>query len=168
MGAFLCGIGFTASAYLLVRAIRTFRRHYRVAEVARAAALPQQTIRIPTAGELRLFLEGPRFRTWGKRLTYAMSEESTGRSFPITPSYSGSGVRSTTRSRVERGRFTLSTPGAYVLQVGGLEPHEAPEYAVVIMRPFFGKLLAFILSCVFLGMILIGSLIGAILFLALS
>jgi hypothetical protein len=69
-----------------------------------------------------------------------------------------------TRSRVERGRFVLPAPGAYVLRVAGLEPPEAGDYAVVFMRPYFGKLLTFILSCVFLGMILVGCLVGAILF----
>lgn len=167
VGAFLCGIGFVLSAFLLARAISTFRRQYRDAEVARAGALPRQTLRIPVAGELRLYLEGPRYRTWRKRLTYALSEESTGRSVPITPSLSGSGVRSTRYSRVERGRFALAAPGAYVLEVAGLGPDEVPEYAVVIMRPFFGKLLTFILSCVVLGMVLIGSFVGAILFLVL-
>ena len=53
------------------------------------------------------------------------------------------------------------------MSVGALETTEQREYSVVLMRPYTAKLLAFILSCVFLGMILIGSLVAAILFLVL-
>jgi hypothetical protein len=71
---------------------------------------PRQTLRFPVDGEMALYLEGPRFRTWGKRRQYACADAGIGQSVSITPTYSGSGVRSRRYSRVQHGRLSLS-PG---------------------------------------------------------
>ena len=61
------------------------------------------------------------------------------------------------------GTLTVPQPGDYVLGVSGLQPPDAPEYAVVFMRVFAGQMLRFILTCVLLGTLLVGSLVLAIL-----
>jgi hypothetical protein len=162
MGTLLGLIGMALSAYLLLKTVRGFRRAWREAEIVRGAAAPQQTIRFDSAGEISLFLDGPRYRTYTKRLQYEMICEGSGLPVPITPVYAGSGVRSLTRSRVQRGRFTLPAPGSYTLRIGGLSPTDPTEYAIVFMRPFTRELLTFIFTCVLLGMALLGCLMLAI------
>lgn len=157
-----------ASGLLLARSVRRFRADWRAAEVARVAVRPRQTVRLPAAGDLRLFLEGPRLRTWGKQLTYVLANAETGAPVPIQPSFTGTGVRSLRRSRVERGRFHLPLPASVDLQIGGLEPSDPERFEIVFMRPFTERLLRFVLTCVGLAMILVGSLVLAILSLALS
>ena len=164
----LVGVGvFALSLYVLLRTVRGFQLPWRECEILRGPAVPRQTLRFPVDGEMALYLEGPRFRTWGKRCQYACTDATTGQAVPIAPTLSGSGVRSRRYSRVQHGRLTLPRPGDYVLQVSGLQPSESHEYAVVFMRLFTGQLLRFILACVFLGMVLIGSLVLTILSLAL-
>lgn len=167
MGTVILFIAFGASAALLARVVGRFRREWREAEVARGPAIPEQSLSIPVAGGLSFFLEGPRFRTWSKWPVFFLTDPSTGRAIPVRPTYSGAGVRSARRSRVERGRFALERPGSYLVRVEGLRPADRDEYAVVIMRPFTQKLLAFILSIVLLSLIVIGSFVGVILTLAL-
>jgi len=50
----------------------------------------------------------------------------------------------------------------------GLDPSDPAEFEAVFMRPFTAQLLKFILACVGLGMVLVGSLVLAILLLALG
>jgi hypothetical protein len=163
MGMIVGAAVFLLSAWWLVRTVTSFRGTWRNAEILRAPAVERQTLRFPS-GEMALYLEGPRFRTWSQRCRYRCAEAVTGVDVPITPSFSGSGVRSRRYSRVQHGRLTVPQAGDYVLEVVGLEPPAAPEYSVVFMRLFAGRLIRFILTCVFLGMLLISSLVAAILF----
>jgi hypothetical protein len=151
------------SGVFLLRSVGRFRRGWRDAEIMRFAAVPQHAFRLEASGDLRLFLEGPKFRTYPKRLSYSLQDAATGMAIPMTPVLAGSGVRSLRRSRVERGRFNLPAPGDLVLQIGGLEAADQLEYEIVFMRPFRTQLLTFILGCVALGMILIGSFVLVIL-----
>jgi hypothetical protein len=159
MGLIVGAAVFAVSGWLLLRTVSSFQRAWRDAEILRAPAVTRQTIRFPVAGELALYLEGPRFRTWLQRCRYACVDTATGLAVPIAPSFSGSGVRSRRYSRIQHGILTLPRPGDYVLEVAGLQPADAPEYAVVFMRLFAGQLVRFILTSVFLGMMLIGSLV---------
>jgi hypothetical protein len=163
MGVLLGIVLFGLSAAALLRLIGRFHRDWKAAEIVRGPAVPEQTIPFPVSGELSLFLEGPRFYTYQKRLQYSLRQATTGSGVPITPVFGGAGVRSMKHSRVERGRFSLHVPGEYCLQIGGLGPRDAGNYAVVFMRPFTSRLLRFILTCVLLGFVLIGSLVLAIL-----
>jgi hypothetical protein len=158
---------FVLSGWLLLRTISSFRRAWSDAEILRAPAIARQTLRFSSAGEMALYLEGPRFGTWSQRCRFGCVDAATGVAVPIAPSFSGSGVRSRRYSRVQHGRLALPRPGDYVLEVAGLQPPDAPEYAVVFMRLFTGQLLRFILACVLLGMLLIGSLVQTILFIVL-
>jgi hypothetical protein len=151
------------SAAMLLRLIGRFRRAWRAAEIVRSAAVPEQTIRFPEAGEVGLFLDGPRFYTYQKRLQYSLSQAATGLAVPITPVYAGTGVRTPKRSRVQRGRLLLPAPGDYSLRIGGLSPGDAGDYAVVFMHPVTGQVLRFILTCILLAFGLIGGLVLAIL-----
>jgi hypothetical protein len=76
-------------------------------------------------------------------------------------------VRGFRRSRVQRGRFVLPRPGTFELQIDGLHPDDARNYAIVLMHPVTGKVIRFVLTCVFFGMVLIGSLVLGILSLVL-
>jgi hypothetical protein len=163
MGSLLGIILMAASGYLLLKSVAGFRRMWREAEIVRGPAVPEQTVQFPVAGDISLFLDGPRYKTYWRRLQYALFDARSGAPVPITPVFTGSGVRSLRRSRVQRGRFALPAPGPYVLRVGGLSPGEAAEYAIVFMHPITARLLRFILTCVFLGMVFIGSLVLAIL-----
>jgi hypothetical protein len=154
---------FVLSGWLLIRIVSSFRRAWRGAEILRAPAIPRQTLRFPVAGEMALYLEGPRFRAWSQRCHYNCLDASTAVAVPIVPSYSGSGVRSRRYSRIQHGSLNLPRPGDYVFEVAGLQPSDAPEYAVVFMRLFAGRVLRFILTCVLLGMLLIGSVVLTIL-----
>ena len=82
---------------------------------------------------------------------------------PVSPSYSGAAMRGRRHSRILRGTLTVPQPGVYVLGVSGLQPPDAPEYAIVFMRMFAGQMLRFILTCVLFGTLLVGSLVLAIL-----
>jgi hypothetical protein len=163
MGLVVGAAVFVVSGWLLLRTVFSFRRAWRDAEILRAPAVTRQTICFPVAGELALYLEGPRFRTWMQRCRYTCVDAATGLAVPIAPSFSGSGVRSRRYSRIQHGLLTVPRPGDYVLEVVGLQPADAPEYAVVFMRLFAGELLRFILTCVFLGLLLIGSVVLTIL-----
>lgn len=163
MGVVLGIVLFGLSAVALLRLISRFRRDWKAAEIVRGPAVPEQTIRFPVSGALSLFLEGPRFYTYQKRLQYSLRQAPTGAGVPITPVFAGAGVRSMKHSRVERGHFSLPAPGDYCLAVGGLGPGDAGNYAVVFMHPFTGRLVRFILTCALLGFVLIGSLVLAIL-----
>jgi hypothetical protein len=50
-----------------------------------------------------------------------------------------------------------------VLRIGDIDPADLGQYEIVLMRPISRRLLSFILGCVFLGMVLIGSLVLLIL-----
>jgi hypothetical protein len=163
MGVAIGAAVFALSGWLLLRAVVSFRRAWRGAEILRAPAVTRQTLFFPVAGEMALYLEGPRFRTWLQRCRYTCAEAVTGLDVPITPSYSGSSVRTRRYSRIQRGSLTIPRPGDYILEVAGLEPPDAPEFAVVFMRLFAGQMLRFILTCVLLGMLLVGSLVLTIL-----
>jgi hypothetical protein len=154
---------FVLSGWLLLRTIVSFRRAWSEAEILRVPAVARQTIRLPVAGTLGLYLEGPRFRTWQQRCTYACTDAETGMPVPVTPSYSGAAMRGRRHSRILRGTLTVPQPGDYVLGVSGLQPPDSPDYAVVFMRLFAGQMLRFILTCVLLGMLLVGSLVLTIL-----
>jgi hypothetical protein len=154
---------FVLSGWLLLRTIFSFRRTWREAEILRVPAATRQTIRFLAAGTLGLYLEGPRFRTWQQRCTYTCTDAETGMPVPVLPSYSGAAMRGRRHSRILRGTLTVPQPGAYVLGVSGLQPPDAPEYAIVFMRIFAGQMLRFILTCVLFGTLLVGSLVLAIL-----
>jgi hypothetical protein len=151
------------SGALLIRSIRKFQAAWREAAILRLPVAPEQAFSLNAAGDVRLFLEGPRYRTWMKRFSFELSEAATGRRIAVTPKLSGSGVRGRTRSRVERGQFLLPAPTELILRIGGLEPGDLSQYEIVFMRPISDRLLAFILGCVFLGIVLIGSLVLLIL-----
>jgi hypothetical protein len=157
MGTIIGAGVFVLSGYLLCRSIATFRRDWIAAEVLRAPAAARQTLQIPVAGELALFLEGPRFETWRQRCDYRCTEVSTAATVPVSLSFSGSGARSRRYSRVQHARLSIPQPGAYVLDMTGLRPPDAPGYAVVLMHPSAGRLLRFILTCVALGLLVVGS-----------
>jgi hypothetical protein len=163
MGVAIGAAVFVVSGWLLLRAIFSFRRAWSSAEILRAPAVSRQTLQFPVAGKMALYLEGPRFRTWQQRCTYTCVEAETGLAVPVTPSYSGAAMRGSRHSRILRGTLTVPRPGDYTLGVAGLEPPDAPEYSVVFMRLFAGQMLRFILTCVLLGMLLVGSLVLAIL-----
>jgi hypothetical protein len=163
MGVVIGAAVFILSGWLLLRTIFSFRRAWSEAEVLRVPATTRQSIRLPVAGTLGLYLEGPRFRTWQQRCTYTCTDAGTGIPVPVTPSYSGAAMRGRRYSRILRGTLTVPQPGDYVLGVSGLQPPDSPEYAVVFMRLFAGQMLRFILTCVCLGMALVGSLVLAIL-----
>lgn len=154
---------FMLSAWLLLRAILSFRHEWAAAEILRARALPHQTLRFAVAGPMALFLEGPRFHTWAQRCRYTCVDAATAASVPIAPCFTGAGVRSRRYSRVQHGSLDLPHPGEFVLDVEGLPSSDGSEFFVVFMRPFFGRLIRFILTCVFLGMLLIGSIVLTIL-----
>ena len=163
MGAAIGAAVFVLSGGLLLRTVFSFRRAWREAEILRVPAVTRQTIRVPVAGTLGLYLEGPRFRTWQQRCMYSCTDADTGTAVPVTPSYSGASMRGSRHTRILRGTLTVPRPGDYILAVAGLQPPDAPEYAVVFMRLFAGQMLRFILTCVLLGMLLVGSLVLAIL-----
>jgi hypothetical protein len=163
MGVAIGAAVFVLSGWLLLRAISSFRQSWREAEILRIPAVTRQSIRLPMAGQLALYLEGPRFSTWQQRCVYTCTDAETGAPVPVTPSYSGAAMRGRRRSRILRGTLTVPQPGDYVLGVSGLQPPGSPEYAVVFMRLFAGQMLRFILTCVLLGMLLVGSLVLAIL-----
>jgi hypothetical protein len=163
MGVAIGATVFVVSGGLLLRAVLSFRRTWREAEILRVPAVARQTIRLPVAGTLGLYLEGPRFRTWQQRCTCTCTDGETGMPVPVTPSYSGAAMRGRRRSRILRGTLTVPRPGAYVFGVSGLQPPDSSEYAVVFMRLFAGQMLRFILTSVLLGMLLVGSLVLAIL-----
>ncbi len=167
MGSLLCLVVLIASAILLLRSIRGFRAAWRAAEITRGPAVPFQSMHVPEAGPLALFLEGPRYGTYRKRLHFALRDPETSLPVPIRPVLMGSGVRSLRRSRVQRGRFTLPRPGTFELQIDGLQPEDAGNFDIVLMRPFTGQVIRFGLTCTFLGMVMIGSLVGGILLLVL-
>ena len=154
---------FVLAGGLLLRAISAFRRAWRDAEILRVPAIARQTLRFQTSGDMALCLEGPRFGTWRQRCRYACTDEATGQAVAIAPARSGAATRGRRRTRIQRGSLTVPHPGDYVLEVAGLEPADAPGYAVVFMRPFSGRMLRFILTCVLLGMLVVGSLVLAIL-----
>jgi hypothetical protein len=151
------------SVALLHRTIRAFIAGWREAEIARGPAVPMQSLHVPAAGPLALFLDGPRYATYTKRLHFAMRDPETGQSVPVQPVLMGSGVRSLRRSRVQRGRFVLSRPGRFELRIDGLHPDDARDYSIVIMRQVTGMVIRFVLTCVVLGLVLIGSLVLGIL-----
>jgi len=157
---------FVASGWLLLRATFSFRRAWREAEILRGPAVTRQVLHFPVAGEMALYLEGPRFRTWMQRCRYTCVDTVTGVAVPITPSFSGSGVRGRRYSRIQHGSLTLPRPGDYVLEVAGLQAADAADYAVVFMRLFARRMIRFILTCVLLGMLLVGSLVLTVLSLA--
>jgi hypothetical protein len=163
MGVVIGGAVLIVSGWLLLRTVSSFRRAWSDAEILRGPAVTRQTLRFPVAGEMALYLEGPRFGTWRQRCQYSCADAVTGLAVSITPSYSGSGVRSRRYSRIQHGSLTLPRPGDYVLEISGLRPADGPEYAVVFMRLFAGQMLRFILTCVLLGMLLVGSLVLTIL-----
>ncbi len=163
MGVTIGAAVFVLSGWLLLRTIFSFRRAWREAEVLRVPAAARQSIRLPVAGPLGLYLEGPRFGTWQQRCTYTCADAETGVQVPVTPSYSGAAMRGSRRSRILRGTLTVPHPGDYLLGVSGLQPPDSPEYAVVFMRLRAGGMLRFILTCVLLGMLLVGSLVLTIL-----
>jgi hypothetical protein len=167
MGAVLGMILFLLSGFVLLRVVNRFKEEWRTAEVVRGPAVSSQTLNFPVAGPLGLYLEGPRYRTWSRQLHYSLVDTSSGLPVPIESVLSGAGVNSLRIARVQRGRLVLPRPGPYALQVTGLAPSDASEYAVVFMHPFTGKLLRFIFTCVFAGMVLVGSLVLAILALVL-
>lgn len=163
MGVTIGAAVFVLSGWLLLRTIFLFRRAWSEAEILRVPAVARQAIRVPVAGTLGLYLEGPRFRTWQQRCTYTCTDAETGMPVPVTPSYSGAAMRGRRYSRILRGTLTVPQPGDYVLGVTGLQPPGAPEYAVVFMRLFAGQMLRFILTCVLLGILAVGSFVLAIL-----
>jgi hypothetical protein len=163
MGVAIGAAVFLLSGGLLLRTVLSFRRAWREAEILRVPAVTRQTVCFPAAGEMALYLEGPRFRTWQQRCTYTCTDGGTGMPVPVTSSYSGAAMRGRRHSRILRGTLTVPRPGEYVFEVAGLQPPDSPEYAVVFMRLFAGHVLRFILTCVLLGMLLIGSLVLAIL-----
>jgi hypothetical protein len=156
-------IVFVLSASLLLRAVLSFRRAWAAAEILRAPALSHQVLRFAVAGPMSLFLEGPRFHTWGQHCHYTCVDAATSAPVPIAPCYTGAGVRSRRYSRVQHGSLDLPHPGAFVLDVEGVPSVDGSEFSVVFMRPFLGRLIRFILTCVFLGMLLVGSVVLAIL-----
>jgi hypothetical protein len=163
MGVVIGAAVFVLSGWLLIRTISSFRRAWSEAEVLRVPAATRQSIRLPVAGTLGLYLEGPRFSTWQQRCTYSCIDAETGVPVGVAPSYSGAAMRGSRRSRILRGTVTVPHPGNYVFGVTGLQPPDSPEYAVVFMRLFAGQMLRFILTCVLLGMLLVGSLVLTIL-----
>jgi hypothetical protein len=163
MGFTIGAAVFVLSGWLLLRTIFSFRRAWSEAEILRVPAAARQPIRFPVAGTLGLHLEGPRFRTWQQRCAYTCTDAETGAAVPVSPSYSGAAMRGRRYSRILRGTLIVPHPGDYVLGVSGLQPTDSPEYAVVFMRLFAGRMLRFILTCVLLGMLLVGSLVLAIL-----
>jgi hypothetical protein len=163
MGVTIGAAVFVLSGWLLLRTIFSFRRAWSEAEILRVPAVERQAIRFPAAGTLGLYLEGPRFRTWRQRCIYTCTDAETGVSVPVTPSSSGAAMRGRRYSRILRGTLTVPQPGDYVLGVAGLQPPDSPEYAVIFMRLFAGQMLRFILTCVLLGMLVVGSLVLAIL-----
>ncbi len=163
MGVAIGAAVFVLSGWVLLRTIVSFRRTWSEAEILRVSAVARQTIRFPVAGTLGLYLEGPRFRTWQQRCRYTCTDAETGMQVPVSPSYSGAAMRGRRHSRILRGTLTVPQPGVYVLGVSGLQPPDAPEYAIVFMRMFAGQMLRFILTCVLFGTLLVGSLVLAIL-----
>ena len=163
MGMAIGAVVFVVAGGLLLRAVSSFRQSWREAEVLRIPAATRQSIHLPVAGGLALYLEGPRFRTWQQRCSFTCADAGNGTAVPVTASYSGAAVRGRRRSRILRGTLTVPQPGDYVLEVAGLQPPDSPAYAVVFMRLFAGQMLRFILTCVLLGSLLIGSLVLAIL-----
>jgi hypothetical protein len=163
MGVAIGATVFVLSGWLLLRTIFSFRRAWSEAEVLRVPAATRQTIRFPVAGTLGLYLEGPRFRTWQQRCTFTCADAETGTAVPVSPCYSGAAMRGRRHSRILRGTLTVPQPGTYVLGVAGLQPPDAAEYAIVFMRVFAGQMLRFILTCVLLGMLVVGSLVLTIL-----
>ena len=167
MGSLLCLAALIASAVVLLRTIRAFRAAWRGAEITRGPAVPLQSMHVPVAGPMALFLEGPRYTTYTKLPHFALRDPETGQRVQVDSVLMGSGVRSLRRSRVQRGRFVLPRPGTFELQIDGLQPEDARDYAVVLMHPFTGKVIRFVLTCVFLGLVLIGSFVLGILLLVL-
>ncbi len=167
MGSLLCLVALIASAVLLYRAIRRFTAAWRAAEIARGPAVPLQSLRIPAEGPLALFLEGPRYGTYRKRLRFGLRDPETDQPVPIQRVLMGSGVRSLRRCRVQRGRLVLPRPGTFELQVEGLQPEDVQNYEVVLMRPIAGRVVRFVLACVALGIVLFGSLVRGVLSLVL-
>jgi len=163
MGVAIGAAVFVLSGWLLLRAIVSFRRTWREAEILRVPAATRQMLRFPASGELALCLEGPRFRTWHQRCRYACIDAVTGIAVPITPSFSGSAMRGRRYTRIQHGTLAVPHKGDYILEVSGLQPPDGPEYAVVFMRLFAGQMLRFILTCVLLGMLLVGSLVLTVL-----
>ena len=160
MGVAIGAAVFVVSGGLLLRTVLSFRRTWREAEILRVPAVARQTIRLPVAGTLGLYLEGPRFRTWQQRCTCTCTDAETGIAvvsvyLPFRPLGR--------HSRILRGTLTVARPGDYVLGVSGLQPPDAPQYAIVFMRMFAGQMLRFILICVLFGTVLVGSLVLAIL-----
>lgn len=168
MGAIGALLLMLVSAGLLLRLVRRFRADWRRAEIVRVPALPRQQVNLPAGDDHRLFLEGPRYRTWGKRLRYALADAVTGAPVTLQPALSGAGVRSRHRSRVQQARIRLAQAALLELEIAGLEPSDPEEFEVVFMRPFTAQLLKFVFACVGLGMVLVGSLVLAILLLALG
>lgn len=166
MGALLGLLLMLLSGLALLRLLGSFRRAWREAEILRLPALPQQDFRLDAVGDLRLCLQGPRYRTWGKRLAYTLSDVVSSKRIDVVPSYSGTGVRSRSHSRVVHARFRSLAPASLRLQIAGLEPQDESLYQVVLMRPFTDRLLAYILGFVLLGMLLVGSLVLVVLSLA--
>lgn len=167
MGTVLGFVGVVVSAGLLLGAIGRFRRDWREGEILRAPAVSRQVLHVPVAGQFGLFVEGPRYRAWGKRYDFRLYGADSGRPVPITPCLSGAGVRTPRRSRVQRGRFALDAPGAYTLEVDGLAVGDEATCAIVLMRPMTRRVIGFVLTIVALCFCLIGSLVLAILSLVL-
>jgi len=163
MGVAVGAVVFVMAGGLLLRAVSSFRRSWREAEILRVPAVTRQSVRFPVAGRLALYLEGPRFGTWQQRCTYTCTDAEAGVPVPVTPSYAGAAMRGRRYSRILRGTLTVPHPGEYVVGVTGLQPPDSPEYAVVFMRLFAGQMIRFILTCVLLGALLVGSLVLAIL-----
>jgi hypothetical protein len=153
---------FVAGAVLLPASIAGLVRALRRAYLFAADIAPEREVVFDAPGEVVLHVEGPRFRP---NLDYAITSRATGEPVPLRPVVF-TRVRGRGRPRVSVRRFTVVSPGAYLVRVSGLSPDVHGGMRLVFTRPHAAAMVGWILGIVLGGQLALGSIVLAIIALA--
>jgi hypothetical protein len=156
---------FLIFATLLIRAVLRLLRSNRTQIVAAGPLVAEQQVSLTEPQSLRLLLEVPRFAPWLRQLAFEVIELATAKTTALKYDFlrAQGAVYGLTTMRLPLGTVIAERPGEYLVRVIGLEPgKDYGRSKVLLSRPYLGRMILQILTIVFCGVGLLGSLILAL------
>ena len=160
MNPWLLAVLFVLALGALAALIRAVVRMLRAARLCDVPLRPHQQIEFPTAGKFVLCMEGPRFTPRFRKLRFELRQ-------PGGAAIAGQRVlfravaSGLSHARVTLRTYDLPMAGRYDLAISGLEPQhiDAPEHAVVFMRPHLAKTVLLVIGITLASVLAISSLV---------
>ena len=160
MNRWLLALLFLLALAALVALVRAVSRMLSGARLCAVPLRMSQWIEFPADGRVVLCMEGPRFTPQFRKLRFELRQpdglEVAGHRILFRLVASG-----ISRARISLRTYRLSMPGPYELVIHGLQPQhvDAPEHAVVFMRPHLAPTVLFVVGITLASALAIVSLV---------